>query len=196
MNSTRSTDFITPKSNTSLMFRNAVLTLAKDHAFARALVNSGRLSVPACLSESSLNTPDSDAFNGAMVPGAAMDDAPVEEGGAGGWLLERVGNHFMLVLHVADPAAIDAATVQDLLALAGGGPPVEVLLVSPKPGRSPEGLRLLVDSAGCYAERYDSQPGTAYLVRPDQHVAARWRTFEARQVKAALARASGSNLQS
>jgi 3-(3-hydroxy-phenyl)propionate hydroxylase len=47
MNSTRSTDFITPKSQVSKDFRNAVLGLAREHPFARALVNSGRLSVPA-----------------------------------------------------------------------------------------------------------------------------------------------------
>jgi len=35
MNSTRSTDFITPKSRVSKVFRNAVLDLAQDHAFAR-----------------------------------------------------------------------------------------------------------------------------------------------------------------
>ncbi|CAN0542585.1 unnamed protein product, partial [Laminaria digitata] len=46
LNSTRSTDFITPKSEMSRIFRNAVLDLAEHHAFARPLVNSGRLSVP------------------------------------------------------------------------------------------------------------------------------------------------------
>jgi 3-(3-hydroxy-phenyl)propionate hydroxylase len=58
MNSTRSTDFITPKSRVSKVFRNAVLNLAQDHAFARRLVNSGRLSVPSFLTKSALNTPD------------------------------------------------------------------------------------------------------------------------------------------
>lgn len=48
LNSSRSTDFITPKSEVSKNFRNAVLNLARDHAFARKLVNSGRLSLPAC----------------------------------------------------------------------------------------------------------------------------------------------------
>ena len=48
--STRSTDFITPKSEVSRTFRDAVLGLAKRYPFARALVNSGRLSLPATLS--------------------------------------------------------------------------------------------------------------------------------------------------
>jgi 3-(3-hydroxy-phenyl)propionate hydroxylase len=76
LNSTRSTDFITPKSNTSRTFRNAVLELAQKHTFARKLVNSGRLSVPAHYGTSSLNTPDVDAFASVMAPGAPMDDAP------------------------------------------------------------------------------------------------------------------------
>ncbi|HEX5687622.1 MAG TPA: FAD-dependent oxidoreductase, partial [Ideonella sp.] len=54
LNSTRSTDFITPKSATSKLFRNAVLGLAREHAFARALVNSGRLSVPTLALDSPL----------------------------------------------------------------------------------------------------------------------------------------------
>ena len=54
----RATDFITPKSAMSRTFRDAVLALAKHHAFARRLVNSGRLSVPHVYTESPLNTPD------------------------------------------------------------------------------------------------------------------------------------------
>ena len=46
LNSTRATDFITPKSNVSRVFRDAVLDLSRRHPFARRLVNSGRLSLP------------------------------------------------------------------------------------------------------------------------------------------------------
>ncbi len=45
-NSTRATDFITPKSEVSRLFRDAVLDLARTQPFARTLVNSGRLSLP------------------------------------------------------------------------------------------------------------------------------------------------------
>src|SRR5207244_1422399 len=90
-NSTRATDFITPKSEISLLFRDAVLDLAKRHDFARALVNSGRLSVPATLHGSPLNTVDADAFNGRMVPGAVAADAPITlVGGRSGWLLREL----------------------------------------------------------------------------------------------------------
>ena len=68
--------------------------------------------------------------------------------------------------------------------------PLEVVLVSPIAGTAPEGLRVFEDYTGRFAERYDSAPGTVYLVRPDQHVAARWRGFEAARVKAALSKAT------
>ena len=194
LNSTRSTDFITPKSKMSLTFRNAALTLAREHAFARTLVNSGRLSVPAVLTQSSLNTPDTSPFAGDMVPGASMNDAPMREKETDFWLLDRVGNYFMALLAVNDPAQLDAATARACKALADAPIPIEVVLVSPKTGVAPDGLRVFVDSKNRFAERYDAQPGTSYLIRPDQHVAARWRAFDAAALTSALARATG-NLQ-
>jgi 3-(3-hydroxy-phenyl)propionate hydroxylase len=127
-----------------------------------------------------------------MVPGAAMDDAPMQESADDFWLLDRVGNQFMALLAVDDPAQLDAATVRACKALAEGSIPVEVVLVSPKAGVAPEGLRVFVDSKNRFAERFDAQPGTTYLIRPDQHVAARWRAFDATALKFALARATGN----
>ena len=190
MHSTRSTDFITPKSPTSLLFRDAVLALARDHAFARTLVNSGRLSMPSCLAASPLNTPDSSAFTSDMRPGAAMDDAPMKEQGSDFWLLDRVGNRFMALVHVSDPAALDSESAAHFKALARACPALDVVLVSAGPGTAPGGLRVFEDAAGRYAERYDSRPGTVYLLRPDQHVAARFRDLDAGQLQAALARAT------
>jgi 3-(3-hydroxy-phenyl)propionate hydroxylase len=48
----------------------------------------------------------------------------------------------------------------------------------------------LHDAQGLLAQRLDATPGTAYLVRPDQHVCARWRQPTEPAVRAALARAS------
>src|SRR3546814_6032189 len=51
LNSTRSTDFMTPKCEASVDFREAALALASTWPFARRLVNSGRLSLPHARSE-------------------------------------------------------------------------------------------------------------------------------------------------
>ena len=167
--STRSTDFITPKTPVSRLFRDAVLDLARSYPFARHLVNSGRLSVPATLSGSALNTPDVDAFEGAMLPGAVAADAPLARGGAATWLLRELGPDFTLLVFGAAPAwALDL--------------PLRVLAL--------DGATLH-DVEGLLAQRYDARRGTAYLIRPDQHVCARWRRPAAAAVQAALARAQG-----
>lgn len=188
-NSTRSTDFITPKSRVSHTFRHAALELARHHPFARKLVNSGRLSVPAFLVRSALNTPDTDAFEGRMVPGAPMDDAPVRVEGRDAWLLDRLGNRFVLMVFADRADAVDAAALAQATATSGGVP-LETLVVTAHPGVAPAGLLALHDRDGLVAQRYDARPGTAYLVRPDQHVAARWRRVDAAAVQAALARAT------
>ncbi len=47
----------------------------------------------------------------------------------------------------------------------------------------------VVDREGWAAERYDLLPGTVYLLRPDQHVCARWRQPSTDAVHRAVARA-------
>ena len=53
---------------------------------------------------------------------------------------------------------------------------------------------LIVDTQGLVAKRYDAKPGTTYLLRPDQHVVARWRTLDSAKLQVALARALGSQI--
>jgi len=190
LNSTRSTDFITPKSEASRTFRDAVLQLAKDCAFARRLVNSGRLSVPSTYADSPLNTADADAFAGPMVPGAPSADAPVRVDGRAGWFLQQVGSDFTLV-YFGGGGKMPAEHLQAFCALGEGTIPVRTVIVQPsgtKPGRI-GGMRVLEED-GLVTQRFDAQPGTAYLLRPDQHVAARWRRFDPDKVRTALARAT------
>ncbi len=169
LNSTRSTDFITPKSAVSKAFRDSVLELAKDHAFARPLVNSGRLSMPTPYATSSLNTPDCDSFEGSMLPGTNCADAPITDMNGNEWFLNAIGNRFTVVTFENDPG-VDKIDVD--------GIPCDVLVVGND----------LKDVKGRLAERYDGQPGTTYLIRPDQHVAARWRNFDQASIKTALNR--------
>jgi 3-(3-hydroxy-phenyl)propionate hydroxylase len=167
-NSTRATDFITPKDESSRAFRDATLELARDHDFARRLVNSGRLSVPAVYDGSPLNGPDDAGLPAAARPGAACPDAPVLAGNRQTWLLHALAPGFTGLY--AAPRDEDPAERERLAAALGGGPvPVRLAAVD-GPGAAD-----LSDRDGHLAARYGLEPGAFYLVRPDQHVAARWR---------------------
>jgi 3-(3-hydroxy-phenyl)propionate hydroxylase len=188
LNSTRSTDFMTPKSRAARVLRDAVLSLAEEVPAGRALVNSGRLSVPTVLIDSPLNTPDTASFDGWMVPGSPLDDAPVRDAkGRNAWLLPHTGHGFVL-LRFGLPDAFESAAID---ALAREHVAVQPLFVLPPGQHAGTGHAWVTDIDGLAAQRCDARPGSCYLIRPDQHVAARWRRFDAAAVCAALARASG-----
>ena len=180
LHSTRATDFMSPKPGMATALRDAVLDLARTQPFARALINSGRLSVPAVLDGSPLNGPDVADFARPARPGAACPDAPVKgDGGAQAWLLDRLGGGFV-GLYVAP----------------SGGVPGDVAKAAVRWRRLPVPISLLSlseadDVAGMVRSRYGAAPGSFVLVRPDQHVAARFRTFDAAAIESALARALG-----
>jgi 3-(3-hydroxy-phenyl)propionate hydroxylase len=168
LNSARATSFMTPKGPIERLFRDAVLELAEEHAFARRLVNSGRLSRPHHLGGLSLQTPVMEAA-APMAPGAPCDDAPVATPDGRRWLLELLRGGFHL-LH--RPGA--------------------------RPPRPVDGVPMLVlgrdfqDPDGLVTRRYALTPGATVLIRPDQHVAARWPEPDPAAIRAALARATAS----
>jgi 3-(3-hydroxy-phenyl)propionate hydroxylase len=174
--STRATDFMAPNSHQEARLRKAVLSLAKETEFGKRMVNGGRLSVPSVY-ETPLSTADSDPWRGGPRPGASMPDAPVS-GGTGG--------HTFLT-----EAFIDQGARFTLLEFGNGSAASEV----PKNVGTIRigGEGALVDAEGLAVKRYDAEPGTAYLLRPDGYVAARFRHPTRERLDAALARASGLN---
>ena len=163
LNSTRATDFITPKSPVSKMFRNAVLDLAEKLPFARSLVNSGRLSLPCTYDGSALNGPDHPDMPARTRPGSPCPDAPLGDG----WLLHRLGRGFTLM-------TLDAEAPAEMTA---HGLPLARLALSAR------------DNAALRARYLGTAPAAVYLIRPDQHVAARWDHYNAAEIHAAMARA-------
>ena len=159
--SSRTADFLTPRSYADALFRDATLALAKTHAFARPMVNSGRLSQPATYATSPLN--GEDALPGgpsATRPGAPCPDAPL----GNGYLLDRLGGAFTLLAIGTDAPATDLATLE---------------IDTPSPD-----LR----------DRYLGTAKSAlYLIRPDQHIAARWARHDPQRLATALSNAMGEN---
>ncbi|MGH8116377.1 MAG: FAD-dependent oxidoreductase [Rhodanobacteraceae bacterium] len=185
---TRTADFMTPASKASVTFRNAVLALARKYPFARALVNSGRLSVPVYLTDSALNTEDSGDFASDMGPGAPCDDVAVRTASGDAWLLDQLGRGFNVLTYV--DGQLDDVDVATLRELADGSIPVDVVAISQTSAASGRGVKVLHDHAGQFRARYDARPGSTWLVRPDQYLAGRWREVDAVAVRAALSRAT------
>ena len=173
--STRSTDFMAPNSHQEARLRKAVLSLARETEFGKRMVNAGRLSVPSVY-ETPLSTADGDAWAGGPRPGTSMPDAPLSARlGDRVFLTEafiRQGTGFTL-LEFGNGAATEAPKGPGVIRIGGE-----------------DGFR---DTEGLAGARYDAAPGTAYLLRPDGYVAARFRHPTRAAVDAALARASGLN---
>ncbi|HEV2608880.1 MAG TPA: FAD-dependent oxidoreductase [Noviherbaspirillum sp.] len=191
LNSTRATDFITPKSPVSKTFRDAVLLLSKNYPFARTIVNSGRLSLPTTYRGSPLSTPDADEFAGTMAPGAPSTDAPVRMQGQDGWLLSLLGNGFA-GLYFADDSEIPRSDMEVMQALTDMDVPIKPIVVLPSTASATniKGFAVVADSQGLMKKRFDARPGTYYLLRPDQHVCGRWRRLDSDMVRSALLKAT------
>ena len=171
--STRSTDFIAPHSAAERRLRDAVLALAPHAEFARRMVNSGRLSVPTVY-DTPLSTPDADAVRRhgqARRAGARRAAAPRRRRGDASCSKICAANSTSSTSRTATRARPRARAV-DGIALTVIGED-------------------LIDDEGMFAQRFDATPGATYLVRPDQHLCARWRSFDA----AALLRARERALQ-
>ena len=166
LNSTRATDFIAPASSGERRLRDAALALAATAPFARRLVNSGRLSVPTTY-DTPLSTPDADPWAGAARLGAPVPDAPLlRPDGTPTHLTALVAGRFMLLCTGEGPSGLRGA---------------DVVVVG----------RDLLDGEGLFAQRFDATHGACFLLRPDGHLTARWRSFDRVKVEDAIRRAKG-----
>ena len=180
LHSTRSTSFITPKTEAARAYRDAVLTLAEQHDFARAMVNSGRLSRPSQLLASPLNIADDAAWEGGVPPGAPAVDAPVLRDGQPDWLLHHIGADGGFTLLVFGEHAEPQ-------------PGLATVLISPRPVAAMPGVSVLQDQSGSARSRYAAPPDGAILFRPDQYCCARFRTADLSRVASALRHALGQD---
>ena len=173
--STRSTDFMAPGSRQEARLRQAVLSLARETEFGKRMINGGRLSVPS-IYHSPLLTADRDPWRGGPRPGASMLDAPIAaRAGKPEFLTEafcKAGARFTL-LEFSNGAGVDVPDGVGVVRIGGN-----------------DGF---ADPAGLAGMRYDAEPGTAYLLRPDGYVAARFRHPTRGALDEALARAAGIN---
>jgi len=186
---TKSTEFMAPPSFAFDLMRKAVLGLAVKHAAVRSLINPRQTSAIAYVA-SPLNTAAdaSRMFKAGPAPGAVLHECPISivEGGAErhGHLTDLLGARFHFFLFAdGGSASIDLASLA--ASFAAAGVPFGFDIISPNAGRD-NFARHVHDYTGRLFPMYDAEAGSAYLVRPDGHVLARWKYAREEDVSNAI----------
>lgn len=156
----RSTEFMAPPHRGFALLREAVLRLAGSDPVIRNLINP-RQTAPVPYDCPALQGPDEGFTSRLAAPGFVAPEAPLLRDGRAGHVTECFGHGFVVLAFDAGLAVRGADTV-----------------------------RIATDETlhAALVERYDAQPGTAYVIRPDGYVAARWKSARIADVQAALDR--------
>ncbi len=161
--SAQATRFMSPVSAMERQLRDEVLSLSKDHPFARSLINSGRLSTPCHLTElghsaaicndhSTTDAAADSTLPDSSLPGRVAPDAPLQDDT---WLIASLGQQFTLLTVQSN----DDRDTNNLMAAIAAHPLPP--LIQP----------LHITNNPIVSERYGDG---VFLIRPDQHIAARW----------------------
>ena len=168
-NATKSTRFMTPPTRGWRLAREAALSLSLKHEFPRGLANPRQMQ-PYTYSESPL-TPYAgrDAeFAGGPVCGSVAPNAKLTDGSH---LLDQAGIGMTAILFCAGSPSTDDIMLLDRLR--NTDKRLAALLI---------GTSHVSDAEGEIARLYAAAPGTLYLLRPDLHIAGRWKTIAANEV--------------
>lgn len=181
----KSTRFMAPPSAGFRLLRDAVLSLSLQHEFVRPLYH-WRTSRPHEYSDSQLNCADDDnaLFQAGPAHGAPPRNVRL---GDDDFLLDHLGGGFDLLY--ACRSDVPAPIQEVVHAARRKGLAIRLTAIGaqqPVAGAD----QTLADAGGHVRERYGiPAEGGAYLLRPDQHVCARWLKLDAPRLQAALAAA-------
>lgn len=179
----KSVRFMTPPSQGFRLLRDAVLSLSLQHAFVRPLYH-WRTSRPHEYTHSALNSrgDDNALFTAGPAHGAPPQNVRL---GADDFLLDHLGGGFDL-LYFTEADAIPGPLRAVVDECRARGVPLRVTAVGAD-GAVAGADQVLADADGRCRRRYGvPASGGAYLLRPDQHVCARWLTLDATRLRAAL----------
>jgi 3-(3-hydroxy-phenyl)propionate hydroxylase len=169
-NATKSTRFMTPPTRGWRLAREAALSLSLKHEFPRALANPRQMQ-PYTYSQSPLTpfTSRDAEFAAGPLCGSFAPNAKLPDGS---FLLDRAGSGMTAILFRDGAPNADEAALLDRLAR------LDQRFVPLIIQRSGNGE----DAGGGIARLYDAGSGTLYLLRPDLHIAGRWKTIASDEV--------------
>ncbi len=173
-NATKSTRFMTPPTRGWRLAREAALSLSLKHEFPRGLANPRQMQ-PYTYSGSPL-TPfaarDADFASG-PISGSAAPNARLADGS---YLLDRAGDGMTAILFCDGAPNADQSKLLARLAA------LDKRFVALPIAREPAVPDVIADRDGEIISLYGAVSGALYLLRPDLHIAGRWKTIAADEV--------------
>lgn len=185
----KSTRFMTPPTSGYRLLRDAVLSLSLTQAFVRPLYH-WRTSRPHDYVDSALNYrhDDNSLFTCGPHQGAPLLNIRL---GDDQFLFDRLGAAFYL-LYFTDAGEVPGEIQAQIQSLRENGVPLQLLAIASNRQREVSGADGLIDDHnGHLRTRYGAAAGGAYLVRPDQHVCARWQHLSGPALRDAVETALG-----
>jgi 3-(3-hydroxy-phenyl)propionate hydroxylase len=151
-NASKSARFMTPNSHGWKLMRDAALSLALDHPFAGQLANPRQMTAYT-YADSPAVVPSQDAFEQGPKVGAVFQDVALN----GQFLSDQLGDGFTILCfgEVLKTELEKASNDKD-----------DITIVS-------------LSTSSSASSHYGAEEGSAYLIRPDLHIAARWKGADA-----------------
>jgi len=187
----KSTRFMAPPTAGYRLVRDAVLSLSLTQAFVRPLYH-WRTSRPHDYADSVLNcaTDDNEHFTAGPRNGAPLLNIRLAEDD---YLFDHLGACFYL-LYFTDSDCIPSDVIEQATAIRSSGVPLQIIAIAQNAQAIITGAdQLIDDTTGRIAAKYGIPRNGAYLVRPDQHICARWLQVSAAQLQSAIDTALGKH---
>ncbi|TFL15803.1 hypothetical protein CSC67_03510 [Pusillimonas caeni] len=183
-NADKSTKVMAPPTRGDLLLRDAVLELAVEHEFVRPLLNP-RQSQEIMLAGATLNDVDEMRDDKETVLGRVCPNVQISVRCAEGkterrYLQDMLGEQFTLL--VCTGAESPLIELQDTV----HGLHIKTVRICRDSKHALEND--IIDVDGAIADMLRLKPGDSILVRPDQHLMARWVKADASKISAALHR--------
>lgn len=188
-NAGKSSRFMTPPTRGFELMRKSVLQLSLSQEFTRQFADPRQVQPYRYPLSPTVNANSLDAeFNAGPANGASAINRQV---GDKRYLLDYLGLGFT-GLFFTEQDKLDHETISLFSELVELDPKFKPLVINTK-ALHHEGIEMIDDSQGNIFSGYGAQEGSFYLIRPDRHISARWRSLDKQEILKNLQLAMGGS---